>query len=277
MANRRVRLDDRLLELGLAGDLTEARGLIMAGRVVVGGVVQAKPGSLTPLGEALHVRGTKKDYVSRGGYKLAHALLGFGIQVEGLLALDAGASAGGFTDCLLKHGAARVYAVDAGFAQIHSRLANDSRVVVLERTNISQLSRGSFERAPEFCCADLSYLSLALAVPILEPLLASNAELVCLIKPLYEGLSQTAPQDLPQIREVLVRLFERLNQVATRSLRDVSASPILGGRGALEFLLWLSPRTSDAPPSIEDLLERALTSAASQRQTNSVAERRGNR
>lgn len=261
MRTPKLRLDRLLLERGLASNEREANGFIMAGRVVVEGVVVTKPGTLVAGHCNVHVRNADDRYVSRGGHKLQKALQRFELRVAGKSALDAGASAGGFTDCMLQHGVTKVYSADVGYGQIHSRLRQDPRVVVLERTNISDLHAGSFAAPPEFCAADLSYLSLRLAVPILEPLLAPAAPLVCLIKPLYEGLAESSLADLAAISELLHTFLPALDGVGARRVRDLTVSPITGGRGAIEFLTWLAPETAPRP-TFSSMIERSLEEAA---------------
>lgn len=251
------RLDDLLFERGLVGSEREARALILTQKVVVDETVVTKGGTLVGVDAPIHIRGQKLRFVSRGGYKLEKALDRFSIDVEGMHVLDAGASTGGFTDCLIQRGAARVYAVDVGYGQIHSRLVHDERVVVFERTNIGELSADHFERPPDLCTADLAYLSLTKAVPILERLLAEAADLVCLVKPLYEGLEQQHYDDPNALERVLERLLPELSSVTARRIGGLVASPIHGGRGAIEFLIWLRS-TSEEPPEFEALLKGAI-------------------
>lgn len=259
MARPKIRLDELLLKRELVANLREARGLIVAGKVVVDDArVESKPGVRVPDDTPVHVRGGPKKFVSRGGLKLDRALSAFQLSVDGLVALDAGASTGGFTDCLLQRRARHVYAVDVGYGQFHSRLALDPRVTSLERTNVGDLSPDTFEEPPGFCSADLSYLSLVTAVPILEPLLHPSAHLVCLVKPMYEGLGQEEADDPAALERVLRAVLDRLGPVATRSVAGVACSPIRGSRDAVEFLLWLSP---EGRTPREHTVEAALAGA----------------
>jgi len=265
LARGKQRADALVVARGITNSLNEARGLIMAGRVVIEEHVVTKPGASVPIDAAVHVRGVVGTYVSRGGRKLAHALHRFGLSVHELDVLDAGASTGGFTDCLLQHGARKVYAVDVGYGQIHSRLAQDSRVVVLERTNVSDLGTATFDRPPDLCVVDLSYLSLVKAVPILEPLLARHADVVALVKPLYEGLPQDAGRSREALHRTLDRLLAALAECSVRRVRGLTCSPIFGGRGAVEFLLWLSAEDRTPIATLEEhsvgFIERALDEA----------------
>ena len=254
---RKRRLDELLLDRGLVSSEREARALILTQKVVVDETVVTKGGTLVPVDTPIHVRGQKLRFASRGGYKLEKALDRFSVDITGLQVLDAGASTGGFTDCAIQRGAAKVYAVDVGYGQIHSRLVHDERVVVFEKTNIGDLRAADFERPPDLCTADLSYLSLTKAVPILEPLLAPEADLICLVKPLYEGLDQENFDDAQELTTVLERLLPELASVTSKRIAGLIASPIHGGRGAIEFLIWLRS-TSDETPDFSVLIEHAI-------------------
>ena len=193
-----------------------------------------KVGSLVPVSAEIQVRGRDLRYASRGGYKLERALDVFGIHVEGLTVLDAGASTGGFTDCLLQRGARRVFSVDVGYGQLRGRLAADERVVVRERTNISDLKKSPLEDAVDLCTMDLSYLSLLKAIPeIFEAV--GDVPMVCLVKPLYEGLAESDKADMAAILDLAGQFFRRLANLGF-GCTQVIVSPILGGRGATEFL-----------------------------------------
>lgn len=262
---RALRLDTLLVDRGLCADEREAQGWIMAGKVRVGNRYETKAGKRFPLDAPLEVRGIGQRYVSRGGLKLEAALARFQVRVEGCTALDAGASTGGFTDCLLQHGAARVYAVDVGHGQLRGKLSSDPRVVSLERTNISDLERGELDPLPGLAVADLSYLSLRVAIPILARLLAEPPTLVCLIKPLFEGVPEqqkASPRSLPEV-------FAGIGEACTASglgLVDLAPSPLRGRSNSLEFLAHAEP-DSGSGPSLDDLVARALREADEQRGT----------
>lgn len=236
----RQRLDEVLVEQGLFRDVRLALGPIMAGDVVVDGNVVTKPGLQVRPDADIHLRGAAIRFASRGGYKLERALKAFGISVDGLSVLDIGASTGGFTDCLLQHGAAKVYAVDVGFGQLRGALAADDRVAVFEKTNISDLKPEMISGRLDMVTVDLSYLSLQKALPILRDQLPPWSEAVCLVKPLYEGLAQDNPADIAGIAVVLQKLLDQLAALGF-AVRDICASPILGGRGAVEFLIYVLP------------------------------------
>jgi 23S rRNA (cytidine1920-2'-O)/16S rRNA (cytidine1409-2'-O)-methyltransferase len=256
---RRIPAWQLLIERGLAPDRRAAEALALTGRVVVAGGRLDKPGTpVAPDAEA-YVRGEGR-YASRGGEKLEAALDAFALDVRGRVAIDAGASTGGFTDCLLQRGAARVYAVDAGFGQLLGRLRADPRVVTLERTNIADLTTERLGCQPDLCTLDLSYLSLRDAWGYVLPLLAEAADLLCLVKPLFETsrteLRRTGRIEDPAVyREVLLDL----GAAAPRELGllGVTPSPVPLQHGVREFVLWGRQGALSAPPWAS-LVEAAL-------------------
>ncbi len=237
MARKRSRLDDLLVELGYFADLRTARGWIMAGKVVVNEKTTTSVGLMVAETVPIHLRGRPLKYASRGGYKLAHALEAFGVDARGKVALDAGASTGGFTDCLLQAGARCVYAVDVGHGQFRASLAADPRVRAMERTNISGVRIADLDPPLDMAVADLSYLTLSVALGEIRGLFRdrNRFDIIALIKPLYEELKQDDVTNLAAIQPVLFSLFERLAAQAIH-VQAACASPLLGGRGAIEFL-----------------------------------------
>jgi 23S rRNA (cytidine1920-2'-O)/16S rRNA (cytidine1409-2'-O)-methyltransferase len=205
-----------LVERGLAASADEAARLILAGEVFSGDARVASPGQQLDAGAPLSVA-APRPYVSRGGDKLAGALDALAISVRDRVCLDAGASTGGFTDCLLKRGAARVYAVDVGYGQLDWSLRRDARVVVLERTNVRTLEPGRFDPAPTLIAADLAFISLRAVLPALAALLDAPGEMVLLVKPQFEltrGEVQGGVVTDPALHERAVALVEE----AARSL-----------------------------------------------------------
>jgi 23S rRNA (cytidine1920-2'-O)/16S rRNA (cytidine1409-2'-O)-methyltransferase len=237
VAKKRTRLDEHLVELGYFADLRTARGWIMAGKVVVEEKTTTAVGLPVAETAQIHLRGLPLKYASRGGYKLAHALETFDVEVRGKVALDAGASTGGFTECLLQAGAMRVYAVDVGHGQFRASLAADPRVRSMERTNISEVQIADLDPPIDMAVADLSYLTLSVALGEIRSLFRDRNEfdIIALIKPLYEGLRQEEVTNLVAIEPVLRTLFERLSAQGVH-VQTACASPLLGGRGAIEFL-----------------------------------------
>jgi 23S rRNA (cytidine1920-2'-O)/16S rRNA (cytidine1409-2'-O)-methyltransferase len=244
----RIRADQLLVARGLAESRERAQRLIMAGRARVGTVVLVKPATM--LAEDAPIELTEPErYVSRGGLKLEAALAAFAIDPAGLRCLDLGASTGGFTDCLLQHGAATVLAVDVGRAQLHQRLRNDPRVTLLEGTNARDLP----ELPPlDFFVADLSFISLRKVLPSAAARLAAGTPGVALLKPQFEA----GPADVPRggvIRDAAVR--ERVLEAFTAWARSegwhvlgVIECPVRGSDGNVEYLVHLqSPGGAPAP------------------------------
>jgi 23S rRNA (cytidine1920-2'-O)/16S rRNA (cytidine1409-2'-O)-methyltransferase len=236
----KTRLDELLLRLGYFRDLKEAQASVMAGRVLVNNTVCSKPGTQIKPDAIVTLRGVNLRYASRSGYKLERALSVFPVTVSGKVVLDAGAACGGFTDCLLQHEAKLIYAVDVGYGQLRGRLATDPRVVNWERTNIGDLRVEDLDPPIEMCVVDLSYLSLIKALPGLVSLFRTPYEIICLVKPLFEGLAQNRKSDTAALGEVLARLFQKLQGMGFRIV-DVTPSPVLGTRESVEFLILLRP------------------------------------
>ncbi len=237
----KTRLDVLLADRGLAESRERAQALVLAGQVLVNGQVADKPG-MSVAGDAKVLVAAPLPYVSRGGTKLAHGLDSFGLDVAGCVALDAGASTGGFTDCLLQRGAARVYAVDVGTGQLAWRLRQDPRVVVLDRTNIRYL-----ESLPEPCdlaVADLAFISLRLALPAIWTLCRAGAQVVVLVKPQFEaGRDQVGKGGVvrdPAVRQAVVSELSDWAAGEGWQVRGVTESPITGPAGNVEYLLWLT-------------------------------------
>ena len=236
---RRIRLDQLLVERGLFQDVRTAQGWIMAGNVIVDEVREDKPGTMVHASADVRVKGMDLPYAGRGGLKLAAALDAFAVDVLGRTAIDAGASTGGFTDCLLKRGAALVYSVDVGFGQLIGRLRQDPRVRNMERTNISDVTPEMLDPRPSLGVIDLSYLSLTVAVPIVANLLdeGREREIIALVKPLFEVPAILPDLDEEQYYAAVCRAL-LAGMPAAMTPRAVMASPVLGSGGTLEFLVW---------------------------------------
>ncbi len=256
----RVRLDEILVQRGHAASREKARALILAGRVTVAGADRVKAGLLVRPDVSITVAAAP-DFVSRGGHKLAHALDVFAVSPDGLICADIGASTGGFTDCLLQRGAARVYAIDVGYGQLDWRLRNDPRVVVLERTNARYL-----EALPEpidLVVVDASFISLQTLLPAIVRIGRPGAELIALIKPQFEaGKGRVGKGGVvrdPEVhREVLTEFARRISE-ADLTLLGLTASPIRGPAGNVEFLahVRLAPAAGQGEVSIEQALAEA--------------------
>jgi 23S rRNA (cytidine1920-2'-O)/16S rRNA (cytidine1409-2'-O)-methyltransferase len=186
VAGRGIPLDLLLVDRGLVANRERARRLVMAGEVLVGDRPVTKPGTAVPAESELRLRTRASAYVSRGGEKLAGALDAFGLVVEGCVALDVGASTGGFTDCLLRRGARRVIAVDVGYGQLAWTLRQDARVVVLERVNARTLDPAGLPETPTVATVDVSFISLTLVLPAVAAAVAPGGTIVALVKPQFE-------------------------------------------------------------------------------------------
>jgi 23S rRNA (cytidine1920-2'-O)/16S rRNA (cytidine1409-2'-O)-methyltransferase len=245
MAAHKERLDLALVRRGLAPSRERARALIMAGQIYVDNRILDKPGTLIPLDADCRLAEVPAElkYVSRGGLKLEKALDTFHLNPQGLVALDVGASTGGFTDCLLRHGAARVYAVDVGHGQLAWTLRNDPRVVVMEHTNIRHLT--SLPEPVQCVVIDVSFISLRLVLPAIVPLLAPAAWIVALVKPQFEAGKAEADKGAGVISDpavhtrVLNELQEWIAEHTPLQVRGLTESPIYGRDGNKEFLLYL--------------------------------------
>jgi 23S rRNA (cytidine1920-2'-O)/16S rRNA (cytidine1409-2'-O)-methyltransferase len=248
----RRRLDERLVADGLLPDLRTAQAWILAGDVLVTGTVCEKPGTRIAGGATVTLRRSLEKYASRGGLKLEAALARFRVPVTGRVALDAGASTGGFTDCLLQHGAARVYAVDAGYGQLRGKLRSDRRVVNLEKTNISEVRLADLDPPIDLAVFDLSYLSAARAMPVLARLFTVDPDIIGLVKPLFEGVQPADMKEPASLRAALVRV---LAAIAAQGLavQAIIPSPILGSGGTVEFLVRaLAGQPLVSPDSLVD-------------------------
>ena len=236
------RLDQLMVERGLAESRTKAQALVLAGQVFAAERRLDKPGQMVAADVPLEVRAPGLPYVSRGGLKLAHALDHFGIDPAGMVALDIGASTGGFTDVLLQRGADRVYAVDVGQGQLDWRLRNDPRVVVLEKINARYLARAHVPEPVDLVVCDVSFISLELALPAALALAAPTALLIALIKPQFEvGKGQVGKggvvRDPALHAAVCARISRWLADEQGWHVRGVMPSPITGPKGNREFLI----------------------------------------
>jgi 23S rRNA (cytidine1920-2'-O)/16S rRNA (cytidine1409-2'-O)-methyltransferase len=257
-----------LVRRGLATSRSQAAELIAAGSVLVSGSVADKSSRLVAAEEPVVVEGPPARFVSRGGEKLDAALARFDVAVTGALALDAGASTGGFTDCLLQRGAASVVAVDVGYAQLHERLRRDPRVVVVERTHIldfqPELTGGS---GFDVVVADLSFISLTRVAATLAGLVGKRGELIVLVKPQFEAGRQEAARGRGVVRDPAVwrRVLEEVVDAfseAGAAMMGVMPSPIRGADGNVEFLVRLRPQAASGAPVARDGTSRSHIDAA---------------
>jgi len=260
----RRRLDAELVRRGLARSREQAGELVAAGRVIVDGAVAAKSATQVDAAAAVVVRaGARPDYVSRGAHKLVGALAAFapeGLRVRGRRCLDAGASTGGFTDVLLREGAREVVAVDVGYGQLAWRLRTDERVTVVDRTNVRTLSIDRIGGAVDLVVADLSFISLALVLPALHTVSRADADLVLMVKPQFEvGRERLGDGGVvrdPELRSQAVRKIADAAAQLELGVAGVTASPLPGPAGNVEYFLWLRAGAPDLEPAA---LDRAVT------------------
>ncbi len=249
---RKVRLDELLVARGLAENRSQAQRLILAGEVSVGDQVLDKAGYLVPEDADVHVA-TPLKYVSRGGLKLEHALAVFGVDPTGWVCADIGASTGGFTDCLLQHGATRVYAIDVGYGQLAWSLRQDPRVVNIERANIRHLD--NLHELVRLAVIDVSFIGLGLVLPRVASLLAVGGEVIALIKPQFEvGKGQVGKGGVvrePRLHRLAIE--KTLGEAAAVGLAPagLTRSPITGPAGNVEFLARL--RRGGSMPEAGDI------------------------
>jgi 23S rRNA (cytidine1920-2'-O)/16S rRNA (cytidine1409-2'-O)-methyltransferase len=259
----RIRLDAELVRRGLARSREQAAELIRGGRVAVAGLTAGKPATQVGRDAAITVSGGDggPEYVSRGGHKLAGALAAFGgLTVAGRRCLDAGASTGGFTDVLLRAGAAHVVAVDVGYGQLAWVLRGDPRVTVLERVNVRELRPGQVAPPPGLVVADLSFISLATVLAALVTCADPAADFVLLVKPQFEvGKGRVGPGGVvrdPGLRAETVSGVARAAAAHGLGVAGITASPLPGPAGNVEYFLWLR---RGAPPLDADELAQAIT------------------
>ena len=231
------------MQLGLANSRELAKAYIMAGNVYVDGQKEDKAGTKVAVNANIEVKGSQMKYVSRGGYKLEKAINEFGVQLEGKICLDIGASTGGFTDCMLQNGASKVYAIDVGYGQFAWKLRNDERVVCLEKTNVRYVTHEQVPDEGDFASIDVSFISLTKVLPAVLGVLGANGQLVCLIKPQFEAGREKVGKkgvvrDINVHREVIEMI---VNYVRAQNLGILALdfSPIKGPEGNIEYLIYL--------------------------------------
>ena len=247
------RLDVLLTEQGYAESRSKAQAIIMAGSVYVNGQKADKPGVSYEETVQLEVRGAVCPYVSRGGLKLEKALRDFGVDVTGFTCSDSGASTGGFTDCLLQQGAAKVFAIDVGYGELDWKIRSDPRVVVMERTNIRYVTPEQLGEKLDLSVIDVSFISLKIVLPTIKTLLKPTGQVLCLIKPQFEaGREKVGKKGVVREasihKEVLDHFVALANELNFKIL-GLTFSPVKGPAGNIEFLahLSLSAETGIAP------------------------------
>lgn len=237
------RLDVNLVNKGYFDSREKARRAIMEGLIFVNGMREDKPGFQVDTEAELEVRGNSLPYVSRGGLKLEKAIEEFNIDLEGKVCIDIGASTGGFTDCMLKNGAKKVYSVDVGYGQLAWKLRNDSRVKVMERTNFRYVEPDDIGEQVDFATADVSFISLTKILPPAKELLKADGDMVCLIKPQFEaGREKVGKKGVvrdPAVHKEVIEKIINFAKECSFNIKGLSYSPIKGPEGNIEYLLYL--------------------------------------
>jgi len=242
MATKKFRLDQLIVDRGLADSKTRAQALVMAGYVFIGDLKAAKPGQQVAEDAEVSVKGSDHPWVSRGGIKLAHALEEFGIAVAGMVAIDVGSSTGGFTDVLLTNSAAKVYAVDSGTNQLAWKLRQDERVIVHEQTSARILTDSHVPEMVDLIVCDASFIGLAKVLERPMTFAKPDAQLVALIKPQFEaGREEVGKGGVVRNEAVHKRVCDEISgwlESSGWSVRGLTTSPITGPQGNVEFLIW---------------------------------------
>lgn len=244
------RADIVLFEKGLVDSREKGKRVIMEGAVYLGSERIDKPGQKIDEEADIVVRKNPIKYVSRGGLKLEKAIEEFGLNIEGKVCMDIGSSTGGFTDCMLMNGAKKVYAVDVGYGQLDWKLRNDDRVVVMERTNIRNVSEKDVDDQIEFISIDVSFISLELVLPVAKSLLDKDGEISALIKPQFEaGKEKVGKKGVIRDKNIHIEVVQRIVEFCKEmdlGVGGLSYSPITGATGNIEFLIYLVNESTDS-------------------------------
>ena len=241
--DKKERLDKLLVERGFVQSRERSRALIMAGKVTVGGKVIDKPGTQVDVEAKLQLRGADPPYVSRGGEKLEGALQVFGVNPQGMVVMDVGASTGGFTDCILQKGARKVYAVDVGYGQLAWKLQKDPRIVNLERRNIRYLEREEVQEQVDLILIDTSFISIEKFLPHLLGFLRKGGFILSLVKPQFEvGKGEVGKGGVVRDSTLHQKVIDRISKFSQElglKVLGVTESPLLGPKGNKEFFIYL--------------------------------------
>ena len=256
------RLDVLLVERLYAETRSKAQAIIMSGNVYVNGQKADKPGTSFEETVEIEVRGAVCPYVSRGGLKLEKALRDFGVKPEGFVCSDSGASTGGFTDCLLQQGAKKVFAIDVGYGQLDWKIRNDERVVVMERTNIRNVTPEDLGEPLDLSVIDVSFIGLEIVLPAVKNLLKPTGQVLCLIKPQFEaGKENVGKKGVvrdPKIHKMVLDNFVNLAKSLNFNILGLTFSPVKGPEGNIEFLGHLTlADVSGIEPDTADVVAQA--------------------
>lgn len=252
------RLDLLMVEKGLFSSREKAKASIMAGLVYVDGQRSDKPGTPVPETAEISVREDLCPYVSRGGLKLEKALKSFDFSLQDAKAVDIGASTGGFTDCMLQNGAARVCCIDVGYGQLDWKLRNDPRITNMEKCNVRYLDVDTIGRDVDFISIDVSFISLKLVFPVAAQLLSDDGCLVCLVKPQFEaGRDQVGRKGIvrdSKVHEEVIRSVIACGEENGLYSHGLTFSPVTGAKGNIEYLLFMKKKKCDNGIKIEEVV-----------------------
>ena len=255
------RLDVLLVNKGLAESREKAKRTIMAGLVKVEGRVEDKPGSVFDEDSDISVEGKECPYVSRGGLKLEKGIQDWHIDCKGKICVDMGASTGGFTDCMLQHGASKVYAIDVGYGQLDYKLRTDDRVVNMEKTNIRYLDTDLIKEPVDLISIDVSFISLKHMYPVASEILSDNGLVFSLVKPQFEaGREQVGKGGIVRDSKVHEEVINNVISYAEENSLypvELSFSPIKGSKGNIEYILLLSPKKCDNKVGVSEVVNLA--------------------
>ena len=256
----KIRLDIALTQRGLAESREKAKALIMAGQVYLNGQKELKAGASVKPDDEIEVRGSRNPFVSRGGLKLQKAAEKFDIDLSGCVCMDIGASTGGFTDCMLSHGAKKVYSIDVGYGQLAWKLRTDERVVNMERTNFRYVTHEQIPEDIDCASVDVSFISLKIILPVLRELLKSDGQAVCLIKPQFEaGREKIGKKGVVRDPQVHIEVVENTVAFALENgfdVKNLDFSPIKGPEGNIEYLMHIEK--SEAPQKLCEITPEEL-------------------
>ncbi len=261
---KKERLDKIVVEEQIAQSRDEAQRLIRRGAILVNENPIDKPGTLVEPSSAVRCRYTSPRFVSRGGEKLERALQTFDLSVKGCCCVDLGASTGGFIDCLLQHGARKVYGVDVGYGQLHERLRTDPHVVIMDKTNARYVTPDRFSERVDVVTADLSFISLRLVLPAARRILSSGGFAIVLVKPQFEiGKGRVGKGGVVRKKEDHIEVLEDFGKWVSENwtLKGLTPSPIQGKDGNIEFLAWLKPGAGESCLDVGQIVEEAHESA----------------
>lgn len=272
--SNKLRLDSAVFELGISESREKAKALIMAGQIYVNGMKAIKPGMTVNSSDKIELRGNTLPYVSRGGLKLEKAMEVFPITLKDKVCMDIGASTGGFTDCMLQNGAVKVYSIDVGYGQLAWKLRSDSRVVNLERTNFRYVTNEQIPESIDFASIDVSFISLKLIFPALMPLLKTDGECVCLVKPQFEaGKDKVGKKGVVRERSTHVEVIENVIGYASDNgflVLNLDFSPVKGPEGNIEYLLYIKKADEKTCAVDSEMIERVVEASHSTLDKNNV-------